>query len=267
MNDVNTGEFEKVAQAYEQLLVPALFGEWAPRVAEAAGLRPGWQVLDVGCGTGVLARAAAGCVAPGGSVSGVDANPAMLAVAARIAPDIDWREGAAEALPFQDEMFDAVVSQFGLMLFAAPEAALREMVRVLKTGGRLAVAVFDSIDTLPAYAAMADLYGRLIDRAIGDALRMPFSMGDTAALAELFAAAGIGSPEIRSYDGTAHFSDTRHMVLADVQGWFPFAGFRLDEQAIEAVEREAEKVLEPFRVSDGSVEFRVPVHVITATKQ
>ncbi len=56
------------------------------------------------------------------------------------------------------------------------------------------------------------------------------------------------------------------MVLADVKGWFPFAQINLDENMIEAVVNEAEKVLEPFRTSNDAVEFRVPVHIITATR-
>ena len=74
------------ATAYEELFVPALFAAWAERVADAAHLREGERVLDVACGTGVLARAAAKRVAPGGSVTGLDSSDGMLAVAARRAP-------------------------------------------------------------------------------------------------------------------------------------------------------------------------------------
>lgn len=74
-------------------------------------------------------------------------NPGMLSVAARTAPDIEWRQGAAESLPYPDETFDSVVNQFGLMFFTHRRAALQEMVRVLVPGGRLAVAVFDSLVT------------------------------------------------------------------------------------------------------------------------
>jgi ubiquinone/menaquinone biosynthesis C-methylase UbiE len=118
-----------------------LFEEWAPRVCKAAALLPGNKILDVACGTGVLAREAARCVQPGGMVTGLDRNEVMLTVARRVAPGIEWRQGRAEALPFPDGSFDAVVSQFGLMFFEDREGALREMWRVLKPGGRLAVAV------------------------------------------------------------------------------------------------------------------------------
>lgn len=70
----------------------------------------------------------------------------MLAVARQLEPAVDWREGFAESLPFPDESFDAVVSQFGLMFFTDRRQALREMLRVLVPGGRLAVAVWDSLE-------------------------------------------------------------------------------------------------------------------------
>lgn len=265
MTKLNIEELTKTAEAYEQLLVPALFGEWVDRLADAAEIRPGQQVLDVACGTGVLARAIAERTGHARAVSGVDINPAMLAVAKRISPEIDWREGSAESLPFEKETFDAVVSQFGLMLFRSPEIALREMMRVLKTGGRLVVGIFDSLDNLPAYAAIAEVYDRLVDKAVGDALRIPFSMGANE-LASCFAAAGIGTSVMTSHEGRARFPDAMAMVLADVRGWFPFARIHLDEETLEAVVKEAAKVIEPFRTNDGAVVFRVPVNIVTATK-
>ncbi|MEP6689057.1 MAG: methyltransferase domain-containing protein, partial [Gemmatimonadales bacterium] len=95
----------EAALGYEAKLVPALMDEWAPRVAVAADIHPGDQVLDVACGTGGLARAAATRAGPGGSVAGLDLDPAMLAVAARLSPALRWHRGRAEALPFADRAF------------------------------------------------------------------------------------------------------------------------------------------------------------------
>ena len=264
MSELN--ELEKVAEAYESLLAPALFAEWAHRLADAAGIREGQQVLDVACGTGILTRVIAERVGPDGSVWGVDINPGMLAVANRIAPEIAWHKGDAEALPCENDSFDAVLCQFGLMLFSAPKTALQEMQRVLRPGGHLAVAVFASLSDLPAYAALANVYERRVDKSVGDALRMPFSMGDTEVLASVFAGAGIRSTNFTTEEGTACFPSVRDMVLSDVKGWFPFAGIHLSNETIEAVIKEAETVLEAFKTSDGAVEFRVPVHMVTAKK-
>jgi ubiquinone/menaquinone biosynthesis C-methylase UbiE len=144
------------AEIYEEFFVPALFQEWAAPLAAAARIAAGDRVLDVGCGTGALARAAAERVGPNGAVVGLDRNEGMLAVARRLGRDIEWRQGMAEALPFPDASFAAVVSQFSLMFFEDRETALREMWRVIKPGGRLAVAVWDAVERTPGYAA----YGR-----------------------------------------------------------------------------------------------------------
>jgi len=266
MSELSIQELEKVAEAYENLLAPTLFAEWPHRLVDAADIGYGQDVVDVACGTGILARVLAERVGPNGSVSGVDLNPGMLAVAQRISPGITWREADVEALPYEDERFDAVLCQFGLMLFPAPEAALREMTRVLRSGGCLAVAVFGSLEDLPTYAAIADVYERLVDKSVGDALRMPFSMGDPDKLASLFASAGISSAKITTHKGRARFSSVVNMILADVKGWFPFAGIELDQDTIEAVSKEAEIALKPFRNASGAVEFPVQAHIITGSK-
>lgn len=111
----------------------------AARLVQFAGLQSGQRVLDVACGTGVVAVTAA---RRGAAVTGLDLTPELLAVArenARIAAvDIDWHEGDVEELPFASAAFDAVVSQFGHIFAPRPAVAIGEMVRVLKPGGTLA---------------------------------------------------------------------------------------------------------------------------------
>jgi ubiquinone/menaquinone biosynthesis C-methylase UbiE len=130
------------AEVYERCFVPAIFGRWAPQIVDAASVASVDRVLDVGCGTGVLARAAADRVADESQVTGLDLNEGMLAVARRLRPQIDWRQGDATTLPLPDESYDVVMSQFSLMYFPDRHAAIREMVRVLRPGGRLVVAVW-----------------------------------------------------------------------------------------------------------------------------
>ena len=197
------------AEAYEAFFVPALFGPWAPRMVSAAALHRGMHVVDVACGTGVLAVEAAKAVSPGGAVVGVDLNPGMLAVARHKTRDVDWQQASAEALPFDDERFDAVVSQFGLMFFADRTAAIGEMWRVLRPGARLAIAVWDSLDATPGYSAVVSLLTRLFGDRIASLLRSPYSLGDPDALRVLLTTAGIPAAEIKRVPGEARFPSIR----------------------------------------------------------
>src|SRR5690606_31718220 len=133
------------------------------------------------------ARSAAGRVGSQGAVVGVDINPGMLRVARIKAPEMQWLEASAEELPFEDESFDAVLCQFALMFFTDKVAALEEMARVLKPGGRLAVAVWDALENTPGYAAMTDLLRRLFGDEAARSLESPYSLGDTDRLRDLFA--------------------------------------------------------------------------------
>jgi ubiquinone/menaquinone biosynthesis C-methylase UbiE len=252
------------AEVYDEFFVPALFAEWAPQVAGAAGLVPGERVLDVACGTGVLAREAAGRVDPGGSVTGLDCNDSMLAVARRRAPDIEWQRGRAEALPFANGAFDAVVSQFGLMFFDDRVAALKEMWRVLRQGGRLAVAVWDMLDHTPGYAAMTRLLQRLFGNHAADALRAPYILGDVDLLLSLFTEAGVWDTDIRTLDSTARFPSIEDWVHTDVKGWT--LAEMIDDRQYQMLLGEAEKELTPYLQRDGSVAFRAPAHIVTAIK-
>ena len=113
----------EMAEAYEARFVPAFFAQWAPRLLDAVGVSPGDRVLDVACGTGIVARTAASRVGPSGSVVGVDLSEAMLAVARRIRPDLRWVRGDAGALPLPDADFDTVVSQMALPVLATSQPA------------------------------------------------------------------------------------------------------------------------------------------------
>ena len=256
----------EAANAYETLFVPALFGQWAPKVADAAQIQPGQRVLDVACGTGILAREVASRTGPTGYVAGLDPNTGMLAVAKQLAPAVEWRQGAAESLPFPDRSFDVVVSQFGLMFFTDRRQALCEMLRVLTAGGRLVVAVWDSLANIPAYAAEVALVERIAGRRAADALRAPFVLGDRQHLATLFADAGTASVEVTTRHGTAQFPSIRVMVEADLRGWLPVMGVILSEDQIGRILQEAEPVFGSYVTAEGRVAFDSPAHIVRAVK-
>lgn len=252
----------RAAEVYDAFFVPALFQEWAGRMVEAAQVQPGQRVLDVGCGTGVFTRAAAERVGPAGEIIGLDINEGMLAVARRKAPHIEWRSGPAEALPFEDNRFDAVACQFALMFFAERRAALREMVRVLRPGGWLAVAVWDTVENTPGYSAMVGLLQRLFGAEAANALRAPFNLGDTQLLREIFTDAGLPEVKITSLTGTARFESIAAWVTTEIKGWT--LADRLDDDQFEQLLAAAESVLQPFVRADGTVAFEAPAHIVTA---
>lgn len=138
-----------MARVYDDLFVPTLFGRFSQKVAESASIGPADAVLDVACGTGALTRELRRRTT--GRVVGLDANPAMPAVADAHGGVIEYIEGDATALPFLDRVFAAATCRFGLMFMPDPGRALAEMGRVAGGGN---VAVWDAIERSSGYSAM-----------------------------------------------------------------------------------------------------------------
>ena len=252
------------AEVYEKCFVPAIFGQWAPRLADTAGLAPGDRVLDVGCGTGVLARAAADRVATEGQVTGLDINVGMLAVARRIRPQIDWREGDATKLPLPDESYDVVMSQYSLMYFPDRIAALKEMMRVLKPGGRLAIAVWGPYERATGYVMLTEIAQRRCGQAAADVLTAPFVLGGRDKLIELFQEAGVDEVAVELRDGTMTFPTIKVFVETEVKG-SPLETL-LDEESYQGVIKEAEEKLQQF-CADDAVTMPMDAFVITGAKK
>lgn len=181
------------AEAYERHierimapLVSALIASVAPR--------PGEDVLDIACGTGFVARAAAPLVGADGSVTAADLNPGMIATAqaacAGVRPPITFAIAPADALPFGDGSFDVVLCQQGMQFFPDLDAAVIEAVRVLRPGGRLGATVWAPVDESPWMAAQSRAFGEVLGPEVAATFQAPFGLsGDR--LADTFAAAGL----------------------------------------------------------------------------
>jgi SAM-dependent methyltransferase len=198
-------------------MVPVLFGPWASHLAEAAGPQAGERVLDLACGTGIVARVVAGRLGAERNITAIDLNPNMLAVARAAAEreglQVDWHEGRAEQLPFPDGAFDLVLCQFGLMFFADRPAALAEAHRVLAPGGRLFLNVWQGLDRHPFYRTLDDVIQRRLDVS---ALQAIFALGDAEELRSLLAGAGFGGIQIDPASRTARFPDPPGFLAGEI---------------------------------------------------
>lgn len=244
------------AESYEQYFVPILFEPWADRLIEWADLHEGDRVLDVACGTGIVARRAAQHVGEEGDVVGVDINTAMLAVAeetaADIRPAIEWREADAADLPFPDTSFDVVFCQQALQYFAEQSAALAEMRRVLAPGGRLVLSVWRPLDYQPGYIVLADALEEQVGPDAGEMMRSPFPSWEVADIRVLAEDAGFGSRKVSIEVGSVRFPTVEEFVRREVVS-SPLSE-QLDDAAVwQAVVGEVAGELEDYIDDDGVV--------------
>ncbi len=248
------------AEVYEEFFLPALFDQWPAEVLKAAGVGSGDRVLDIGCGTGVLARAALRLVGDSGEVMGVDPNEGMLSVARR-APGIAWEQGVAEVLPLGNAVFDQVVSQFVMMFVEDRQKAVQEMARVLVPGGRVAVATWASLEDTPGYAAMVRLLDRLFGEEAADALRLPYVLGDPGELSEILSPSFI-YVDVRQCDGVARFDSIDAWVHTDIRGW---TLSDMSDDDYRLLLAEARRELDPFTDTRGHVRFPAPALIASGT--
>jgi len=252
----------RAAEAYETKFVPSIFAEWAPIILDAAGVVDGSRVLDVACGTGVVARTAAGIVGVDGAVVGVDLNEAMLTVAARVRPDLSWRQGTVDALPFPDGAFDATVCQMAFMFFPDRRRAFAEMARVTRTGGAVAIVVPASLDSQPAYRVFVDVAARHAGDEARRLLSTYWNCGDLDALAGTMREAGLTNIDARTRTGTARFDSAEDFVVTEVEG-SPLVE-RLEPDVYRGIKGDVGTEMAEYATTAGTFEIPLVCHVVTA---
>src|SRR4051812_3685866 len=210
-----------VPENYERHLVPALFKPWAEDLVEMAALRSGDRVLDIACGTGIVARIAVRRLGGNGSVIGLDLSGPMLD-AARASPEgaaVEWQEGSATKLPWPDAAFDVAFCQQGLQFFPDKIVALREMHRVLASSGRLALSVWGPIERSSGFTVLAGALAHHIGPEAGALMTTgPFSLSNGSELRELIAEAGFQDISIHPAVKTIRFPSTDEFVLRYAAG-------------------------------------------------
>src|SRR5512134_852432 len=254
------------AESYERFAVGRLFRQLAERFLEGVPLKPGDRVLDVACGTGIVARVAAPRVAPTGKVVGLDLNEGMLAVAracsAEEGTSIAWQQGDATALPFADAEFDVVLCQQGLQFVPDKARALAEMQRVVAPGGVIALAVFAAVNRFDG--ALAEALARHMDDKVAKLSLARFALGDLGALRPLLEQAGLDSIDVRTVAITRQVLPTQEWLLECSAG-VPFGAdiAAMEASARAAMVREIAAKLKDLWVADR---FEVPtdVHLVYA---
>jgi ubiquinone/menaquinone biosynthesis C-methylase UbiE len=187
-------------ELYQKYLVPAITTKWAEDLVRRAQPRAGEAVLDIACGTGVVARLAAKQMAQG-CITGLDLNKGMLGVARKLPTEgltIEWIEGSALDLPFPVESFDLVLCQLGLQFFPDRGRALREMHRVLSPSGRLALSVYSPIERTPGANAFVLALDRILGPNASRIKRGEHSFNAPEELQELLIEAGFAEVEVQT---------------------------------------------------------------------
>ena len=187
------------AEVYENYFVPSMFLPWASILLSQAAPQSGDRVLDVACGTGIVARQVAPLVGASGQVFALDMNPAMLGVArtrpAPLGATIAWQEGNAMALPFPVGAVYLVLCQHGLQFFTNRPAAVREMRRVLAPKGRALAIVLQALEQHPVFEALMESVARHLAIPLSEVMT-PFALHDAEELASLFTASGFNKVDI-----------------------------------------------------------------------
>ena len=242
------------AQLYQEVLVPVMFAPWGRDLLALAAPAPGERVLDVACGTGLLARLAAEAIGNRGAVTALDLNPAMLRVAcAQPATDgarIEFLEGNVEAMTLPDARFDLLLCQQGIQYFPSRPRALAEMLRVLAPGGRALVSLWQG-DT--AYTrALADALEATMDRKVGNSMRRVLSCPTTAQVAQEMRAAGFRDIAVHARTLLREIPDLGTFVFRHLAAT-PHADAitRLDEEKRRRILEQMLAALAPFRHDKG----------------
>jgi SAM-dependent methyltransferase len=255
---------------YEKSLVPAMLGPMAAELIEAAELCPEERILDVACGTGIVARLAAQRVGAKGRVFGIDLNSSMLNVARSILPPegapAEWLQGSALTLPFSSSHFNVVLCHQGLQYFPDRAMVLREMYRTLVQGGRLVVGTVTNIERNPVHARLAELLECHVGSNAAEILLAGFGLGSADVLHTLITGAGFQEVTVRPVVVSVQFPSAEEFVRRQVAG-SPLAGpvGRVKETARAALLREACDAFQSY-VTEAGLRFPIETNHAVAVR-
>lgn len=211
---------------YERYIVPAFSGAWAADMVERASLKDGESVLDVACGTGIVARRAYEVMGGRVHLTGVDVNETVLEkgrdICTRNGIPISFYQGSAGALPFDDNSADVVLCQQGLQYFPDPAKALADIHRIIIPGGRAVFSVWRPLEYSPFYQALYKALDRYVNKSAAQMLAAAYTLGDPLKLRALFSTSGFRQIDIRLVIKQMHCPDINGFLAAGISA-APFA--------------------------------------------
>jgi SAM-dependent methyltransferase len=245
-----SGDATEMARMYERMMVPGVFMPWGRELVARVGVTSGQRALDVGCGTGAVSVTLSEAVGASGSVEGIDLAPGMLARAQeRGLPNATFQVADATTLPFEDESFDVGVSQHAIQFVPDWRAAVGELHRTLRPGGRVGIACWTAGTDQTWFGPLIDVVNGLGWTDVAGALKMPFSM-DPDALGEAMASAGFRDVDVQRVERDVELPETFADETLQVPPYNTrFSTLSPDEQA-RAVEQ-VRAGMAPFKVEGG----------------
>ena len=254
------------SEIYERFMVPGIFARWSATLLELVAPQPGEHVLDLACGTGIVARTVAPMVQPGGQVFGVDFNPAQIATARSIDSSIDWREGDAGSLSFADQEFNLVVCQQGFMFFPDRVQAVQEIHRVLKPGGRVGIAVWSSIDKAPGYLALVHALERRVGPFAAHLMDDLTALSDSNEVRRFFADGGFPNAEMVTVSSDVVFASAEEFTRAIAVGSIMRrTETQFSEETLDLLTADVAAEMESYIGENGLI-FPMQAHLLTASK-
>ena len=252
---------EDLVRVHEQYLVPAIYAQWANRVAEIAEIEVGQDVLDVACGTGSLARAARLETGLRGKIFGLDASEKMLESAHRQSSGIEWQLGDATKMPFVTNRFDRVICQFALMFIANRVAAIKEMLRVCRPNGLIVVATWGPLQLGGAYDKLIKLINKYAGAHAAMKLSSPWSLGKPGALDTLLLSAGVNEYECHERVGQARYPSLGAFVETHLRLSGEFE--KLSEETLKEIMDAVHIELRPFLAPGGQLIAQLNANIFT----
>jgi ubiquinone/menaquinone biosynthesis C-methylase UbiE len=259
--------YSRTAGSYEKYGA-SIFESMASPLLKGVDLKSGQEVLDVACGIGIPSLGAAERVAPNGSVIGIDLATGMIEMARLRAADrglknVEFREADAEALPFEDRSFDTVLCHLGLIHFTDRMKSLKEMGRVLKPGGDLAVSVWSTPDRTRVIGIVSKCVATLWPAVIVPGAPTWFDFGPEGALEKILMDAGFKNIKTDRFDYPLEVEDGEEYWRTNlgVSGRLQMLLKNVPQDVAKQIEAQAKTEAEKYRIGE---KLRIPCEVVIA---